>query len=115
MNRNMTDHQSTKSHIQAQFEVPLELCGTRIDQVLAKLLPDFSRERLKEWLIGGQITVNGKRWKPKNKVIGEEQIVIDVEFDSQGEWIPESIELDVQYEDDHVIIVNKPAGLVVHP
>ena len=76
MNRQMTDRQYTKTHIQAQIQVPLEESGSRIDQVLARLMPDYSRARLTQWLTDGQILVDGARLKPKNKVLGGEQIVI---------------------------------------
>ncbi len=115
MNRQMTDRQYTKTHIQAQFEVPLEESGSRIDQVLARLMPDYSRARLTQWLTDGQILVDGAPLKPKNKVLGGEQIVIDAELDAQIDWSAEDIPLDVVHADDDLIIVNKPAGLVVHP
>jgi 23S rRNA pseudouridine1911/1915/1917 synthase len=115
MNRQMTDRQYTKTHIQAQFEVPLEESGSRIDQVLARLMPDYSRARLTQWLTDGQILVDGALLKPKNKVLGGEKIVVDAELEAQIDWSPEDIPLDIVHADDDLIIVNKPAGLVVHP
>lgn len=111
----MTDRQYTKTHIQAQFEVPLEESGSRIDQVLARLMPDYSRARLTQWLTDGQILVDGAPLKPKNKVLGGEKIIIDAELEAQIDWSPEDIPLDIVHADDDLIIVNKPAGLVVHP
>tara|TARA_B100001093_G_scaffold477003_1_gene503880 strand:+ start:1021 stop:2001 length:981 start_codon:yes stop_codon:yes gene_type:complete len=115
MNRQMADQQNTKTHIQAQFEVPLEETGSRIDQVLARLMPDYSRARLAQWLINGQILVNGVALKPKNKVLGGENIRVNAELEPQVDWSAETIPLDVVYADTDLIIVNKPAGLVVHP
>lgn len=115
MNRQMTDRQYTKTHIQAQFEVPLEESGSRIDQVLARLMPDYSRARLTQWLTDGQILVDGALLKPKNKVLGGEKIVVDAELEAQIDWSAEDIPLDIVHADDDLIIVNKPAGLVVHP
>jgi len=115
MNRQMTDRQYTKTHIQAQFEVPLEESGSRIDQVLARLMPDYSRARLTQWLTDGQILVDGAPLKPKNKVLGGEKIIIDAELEAQIDWSAEDIPLDIVHADDDLIIVNKPAGLVVHP
>ena len=115
MNRLMTNRQYTKTHIQAQIQVPLEESGSRIDQVLARLMPDYSRARLTQWLIDGQILVDGARLKPKNKVLGGEQIVIDAELEAQIDWSAEDIPLDLVHVDNDLIIVNKPAGLVVHP
>lgn len=115
MNRQMTDRQYTKTHIQAQFEVPLEESGSRIDQVLARLMPDYSRARLTQWLTDGQILVDGALLKPKNKVLGGEKIVVDAELEAQIDWSAEDIPLDIIHADEDLIIVNKPAGLVVHP
>ena len=111
----MVDRRNTKTHIQAQFEVPLEDCGSRIDQVLAHLMPDYSRARLTQWLAEGRIVVDGSRVKPKTKGAGGEQVVIDVELETQVDWLAEDIPLDIVHVDDDLIIVNKPAGLVVHP
>ena len=115
MNRQMTDRQYTKTHIQAQFEVPLEESGSRIDQVLARLMPDYSRARLTQWLTDGQILVDGALLKPKNKVLGGEKIVVDAELEAQIDWSAEDIPLHILHADADLIIVNKPAGLVVHP
>ncbi|HAN81183.1 MAG TPA: 23S rRNA pseudouridine(1911/1915/1917) synthase RluD [Gammaproteobacteria bacterium] len=111
----MADHQNNKTYIQAQFEVPLEESGSRIDQVLARLMPDYSRARLSQWLINGQILVNGVALKPKNKVLGGENIAVKAELEPQVGWSAETIPLDVVHADKDLIIVNKPAGLVVHP
>ena len=72
----MTDRQYTKTHIQAQIQVPWRIWRS-IDQVLARLMPDYSRARLTQWLTDGQVLVDGARLKPKNKVVGGEQIVIE--------------------------------------
>lgn len=111
----MADRQNNKIYIQAQFEVPLEDSGSRIDQVLARLMPDYSRARLSQWLVNGQILVNGVALKPKNKVLGGENIAVKAELEPQVEWSAETIPLDVVYADKDLIIVDKPAGLVVHP
>ena len=115
MNRQMTDRQYTKTHIQAQFDVPLEESGSRIDQVLARLMPDYSRARLTQWLTEGQILIDGAARKPKNKVFGGEKIVVNAELEPQIDWSAENIPLDLVHVDHDLIIVNKPAGLVVHP
>ena len=111
----MTSDQYIKTHIQAQFEVPLEESGSRIDLVLARLMPEYSRERLKQWLSEGNVLVDGAHLRPKNKVLGGELIVIDAELEPQINWAAEDIPLDIIYFDEDIIIVNKPAGLVVHP
>ncbi|ANX21766.1 TPA: 23S rRNA pseudouridine(1911/1915/1917) synthase RluD [Neisseria meningitidis] len=96
--------------------VPLELAGGRLDAVLAKLLPDYSRSRLTSWIKEGAVIVNDKPSQPKDKMIGGEQICVTVRPSEENlAFVPEPMALDIIYEDDTVIVVNKPAGLVVHP
>ncbi|HEZ4311534.1 TPA: RNA pseudouridine synthase, partial [Neisseria meningitidis] len=96
--------------------VPLELAGGRLDAVLAKLLPDYSRSRLTSWIKEGAVIVNDKPSQPKDKMIGGEQICVTVRPSEENlAFVPEPMALDIVYEDDTVIVVNKPAGLVVHP
>ena len=96
--------------------VPLELAGGRLDAVLAKLLPDYSRSRLTSWIREGAVIVNDKPSQPKDKMIGGEQIHVTVRPSEENlAFVPEPMALDIVYEDDTVIVVNKPAGLVVHP
>lgn len=111
----MTDRHYTKTHIQAQFVVPLEESGARIDQVLARLLPDYSRARLSQWLVAGAILLDGATCKPKHRVLGGEAIVVDAALEPQVDWSAEASDLDILFEDLDIIILNKPAGLVVHP
>jgi 23S rRNA pseudouridine1911/1915/1917 synthase len=96
-------------------EVPYELAGMRLDQVLAELFPDYSRSKLQTWVKTGRVLVNGLTLKVKDKLDGGEVIVLDAEPEvvviSEAEEIP----LDIIYEDESLLIVNKPAGLVVHP
>jgi 23S rRNA pseudouridine1911/1915/1917 synthase len=96
-------------------EVPYEMAGMRLDQVLAELFPDYSRSKLQIWVKTGRVLVNGLTLKVKDKLDGGEVIALDAEPEivviSEAEEIP----LDIVYEDESVLIVNKPAGLVVHP
>ena len=83
---------------------------------MAKLLPDYSRSRLSGWIKDGAVTVNGKSAQPKDKMIGGEQLQVTVqESEEVLAFTPEPMELDIVYEDDSVLVLNKPAGLVVHP
>jgi len=98
--------------------IPEEMAGQRLDVALAVLYPDYSRNRLKQWILDGQILLNGLRVKPREKLLGNE--ILDVTFDvvvsdSIGNCQAEDIDLDIIYEDDSIIVINKPAGLVVHP
>ena len=96
--------------------VPLDLAGNRLDAVLAKLLPDYSRSRLTSWIKEGAVTVNGKPALPKEKMIGGESLTVAVRPSEENlAFTPEAMDLDIIYEDDAVIVLNKPAGLVVHP
>lgn len=94
-----------------------ETCpGQRLDQVLADLFPDYSRSRLKCWILAGQVRVNGViHDKPKAKMLGGEQIIIDAQIDDATHSIAEDITLDIVYEDEAILVINKPRGLVVHP
>jgi 23S rRNA pseudouridine1911/1915/1917 synthase len=96
-------------------EIPENLAGLRLDQALALIFPEFSRSRLKNWLTTGNLRVDGKDMRPRDKVNGTERIFIEAELEAQEEWLAEPIALNIIHEDDDILIVNKPAGLVVHP
>lgn len=95
--------------------IPGDLAGRRLDQALAELLPDFSRARLQQWIKQGQVTVNGAACRAKDAVHGGEQVKLQAEFEVQTDWQPQAIPLDIVYEDGAILVVNKPAGMVVHP
>lgn len=96
-------------------KIPEEMAGMRLDQCLAEIFPDYSRSKLQTWIKAGRVTVNKTSFKAKDKVDGGEQIVLDAEAEEVMEYQAEDIPLDIIYEDDSILIVNKPAGLVVHP
>lgn len=96
-------------------EVPFELAGMRLDQVLAEVFPDYSRSKLQTWVKAGRVQVNGQTLKAKDKLEGGETIILDAEAEVVVTSEAEEIPLDIIYEDDSILIVNKPAGLVVHP
>ena len=90
--------------------------GQRLDQSLAELFPDYSRSRIKEWILQGRVTLNGiPATVPKEKVLGGERITIDAEIEEELRWEPQDIALEIVYEDDDILVINKPRGLVVHP
>jgi len=95
--------------------VPPNLAGCRLDQALAGLLPDYSRTRIKAWIEAGTVKVDGRVQRPKDKLIGGEQIRIQAELAPEVAMNPEAIELDIVHQDRHILVINKPAGLVVHP
>lgn len=90
--------------------------GQRLDQAIAELFSDFSRSRLKEWLLDGKVQVNGKViTKPRLKVMGGEVITVHGELEDEERWEAQDIPLDIVYEDDDILVINKPRDLVVHP
>ena len=95
--------------------VPDELAGMRLDQCLAEMFPDYSRSKLQTWVKAGRVLVDGEVLKGREKLDGGEEIELDAEAEQVVEYDAEDIPLDIIYEDDAILIVNKPAGLVVHP
>ncbi|MDH3305178.1 MAG: 23S rRNA pseudouridine(1911/1915/1917) synthase RluD [Gammaproteobacteria bacterium] len=95
--------------------IPVELAGLRLDQALARMFPEYSRSRLKEWLLAGSITLDGERKRPRDAVSGGEIVSLQPQADAGVRSEPEPITLDVVFEDEDLLVVNKPAGLVVHP
>lgn len=96
--------------------MPDDCAGMRFDQVLAKLLPEYSRSRLQEWIAAGQASLDGAAAAAKQKVWGGEAIVVQPQVHpAEQPYLAEDIALDIVYEDDTLLVVNKHAGLVVHP
>ncbi|EKO3805694.1 23S rRNA pseudouridine(1911/1915/1917) synthase RluD [Vibrio harveyi] len=90
--------------------------GQRLDQAIAELFADFSRSRLKEWLLDGKVQVNGEVvTKPRTKVMGGEEITLQAELEDEERWEAQEIPLDIVYEDEDIIVINKPRDFVVHP
>lgn len=106
-------------HIHKQLVVPREFHSNRIDIVIAQLLPEYSRSQISTWIKSGAVIVNNKPCKPKDKTLEGDLVEINVDFtpedtnftNCQAEEIP----LNIVYEDDDILLINKPAGLVVHP
>jgi 23S rRNA pseudouridine1911/1915/1917 synthase len=93
-----------------------EDAGKRLDVVLAELFPEYSRSRLKIWIEQGQVLINGETAKPKNKVVGDEQLQLVAQaIESESSCVAENIPLDIIHQDEDIIVINKRAGLVVHP
>ena len=95
--------------------VPDTSAGRRFDAVLAELFPVYSRSRLAEWIKSGNATIDGRTVRPRDPVRGGETVALRVIEEVQTHSLPQDIPLDVLYEDAHVIVIDKPAGLVVHP
>lgn len=100
---------------QRELRLPTEAAGRRLDQALAEALPEFSRSRLKRFIDAGQLTVDGGIARPRDIVAGGERVALDAPIDDAVVSLAQAIELSIAFEDAQVIVVNKPAGLVVHP
>ncbi|WP_026596177.1 23S rRNA pseudouridine(1911/1915/1917) synthase RluD [Methylohalobius crimeensis] len=95
--------------------VPEDMAGLRLDQALAQLFPDYSRSRLQQWVKQGRVKVDGEALRPRDKLQGGEWIELEAVEEPRGEFLPQAIPLAIVFEDEHLIVLNKPAGLVVHP
>jgi 23S rRNA pseudouridine1911/1915/1917 synthase len=103
------------THIVKTAVIDESLVGLRFDQVAASLFSEFSREKIKEWMLAGDLTFDGKVMKPKSRSLGGETVKLDVTLAAQTRSLPEEMALNIVFEDDQIIVINKPAGLVVHP
>ncbi len=95
--------------------LPPKVAGRRLDQALAELFPEFSRSRLTAWIKSGDVLVNGAAARPRQFVHGGEEVTLLARNSGEVALAPEAIALDIRFEDADVIVVNKPAGLTVHP
>ncbi len=98
-------------HIKISTVIPEEMSGKRLDQALAILLPEHSRARLQGWIRDGYVLVDEKTMRPRDKIQGGEQVEIQAEVEVHISAAPENIPLEIVFEDEHLIIINKPAGL----
>jgi 23S rRNA pseudouridine1911/1915/1917 synthase len=105
----------TSRYLEISATVPPEAAGQRLDQALAALLPDYSRSRLKGWIESGEILVDGATRRPRDKVSGGEAVLVRAELPQETRAEPQALALELVHEDRDVLVVNKPAGLVVHP
>lgn len=95
--------------------IPDRLIGQRIDSAMAQMLPDYSRSKITTWVRSGGALINGKTFKPKEKILGGEIVTLNIKAEKTNDWKAEDIPLDIVFEDDNIIVVNKPVGLVTHP
>jgi len=101
--------------IEHTFTIPDELGGMRLDQALSKYFPEFSRTQIQEWIKSGDITVNEKTRKARDTILGGETVTINAVRKTQPSFHAQPIALHIIYEDDDLIVINKPVGMVVHP
>ncbi len=105
----------SKQAIQLHASVPTELGGQRLDQVAAQVFPEHSRSRLSAWIKDGSLTVDGGVLRPRDIVYGGAVLELKAEQEAQGDWVAQDIALNIVYEDEHLLVLDKPSGLVVHP
>jgi 23S rRNA pseudouridine1911/1915/1917 synthase len=103
------------TRIRHEAQVPLAAAGRRLDQTLAQMFPDYSRSRLAGWIKTGAVTVDGAAAPPRQLLRGGEQVRVEAELASEVRSAPQDIALTIVHEDEHLLVLNKPAGLVVHP
>ena len=101
--------------INRQEAVPAALNYARFDQAASSMFPEFSRSRLQAWIKSGALKANGQTLRPRDKVQEGDLLSLSAELQPEGRFEPEAIALDVVYEDEDILVINKPAGLVVHP
>ena len=101
--------------IRKDLIVPDSLAGNRLDRVAASLLPEYSRARIQAWIKSGALTANGNLMKPRDRLKGGEFLSIEARIEEDNAPASEPISICVVHQDEHLIVINKPAGLVVHP
>jgi 23S rRNA pseudouridine1911/1915/1917 synthase len=101
--------------VELSLTIPAAQAGQRLDQALAALLPDYSRSRLKAWIESGEVRVDGAVLRPRDKVFGGEAVSVNASLPQETRAAAQDIPLVLVHEDKHVFVVDKPAGLVVHP
>ncbi|WP_440996231.1 23S rRNA pseudouridine(1911/1915/1917) synthase RluD [Arhodomonas sp. SL1] len=101
--------------LRLEAEIPAGQAGVRLDRALAAVFPDYSRSRLQRWLKDGAITVDGAVPRPRDIVHGGERVRIHAQLEPEGAVQAQAIPLDICHEDEALLVINKPAGLVVHP
>jgi 23S rRNA pseudouridine1911/1915/1917 synthase len=112
----MTDPTEQSLSNALALTIPHDLGGLRLDVALQRMLPDHSRSRLQAWIKEGLVTVDAKASTAKTKVWGGEQVLVQVQVKPESyAFIAEDIPLNIVFEDEHILVVNKPAGMVVHP
>lgn len=113
--KNTDAQDDISTQINKAAEVPFDACGRRLDQVASELFSEFSRARLQQWIKQGLLRVDGDQWLPKRKVLGGEQLNICASIVSEEAWVAEDIPLNILFEDEHLLVIDKTANFVVHP
>lgn len=110
----MTMSDKSESNVLSEA-IPDDLAGKRLDQTLARMFPQYSRSRLKSWILKGLVTVDGEVMRPRDAVSGGATVVLEPQAETAVTSEPEPMSLEIAYEDEALLVIDKPAGLVVHP
>lgn len=108
-------HRDMTTQISLSAEVPESLSGNRLDQIAAQLFPDYSRSRLQSWIKDGALLVNNKQLRPRDRLLEGDCLEINAQLVAEEQWQAEELPLEVVFEDEHLLVINKAAGVVVHP
>ena len=95
--------------------IPERMTGQRLDVALSEMLPDYSRSKITDWIKSGEALINHKTFKPKDKVSGSEMVELTISQKKNNDWLGEDIPLNVVFEDEDIIVLNKSVGMVTHP
>jgi len=95
--------------------IPDRMTGQRLDVALSEMLPDYSRSKITAWIKSGEALINHKSFKPKDKVNGSEMVELTISQKQKNDWVGEDIPLNIVFEDEDIIVLNKAVGLVTHP
>ena len=114
--KNLPDYKGNPDADTREVVIPGEQGGLRLDQALSKLLPEFSRNRIQNWIRARKIAVNGEFATTRMKVFGGDSVMVKPALEAgTTPDAPEAIPLNIVFEDEHLLVVDKPVGLVVHP
>jgi len=97
------------------LDLPPDLAGLRLDQALARALPQYSRARLQGWIEAGAVQVDGRLLRGRDKVVGGERVLIEARIEADEQVVAEALPLDIVFKDRALLVINKPPGMVVHP
>ena len=111
----MKPTQQPKTSDYLSFVIPDDLFGLRVDKALTKLCQDYSRSTVQGWIKKGLVLLDDEVPRQKDKVLGGETLEVSIPKQQQGDWESQDIDIECIYEDEHMLVINKPAGLVVHP
>ena len=108
-------HAAMTSHISLKAEVTEELSGNRLDQIAAKLFPEYSRARLQSWIREGALLVNSKQLRPRDRLEPGDCLIVEARLEPAESWIAQEMPLDIVFEDEQLLVINKATDVVVHP